>query len=163
MHQASIKDIAVYFQRTLPTGLCRNADVEFWAAQMIGQCAGDVPNWMLDLSVDPSANKEPLLEAVPGESNDDFVWKLMLAGLGRSFRERFLTPGQVVYLLLSWAVASTVPEDYRRAAYLFDDYHEGIRPGWFAEEQLQKEMAAFFEQFRAYEPLLPTSPQTRSS
>ena len=163
MHQASIKDIAVYFQRALPTGLCRNADVEFWAAEMIGQCASDVPNWMQDLSVDPSANKERLLEAVPGESNDDFVWKLMFASLGRSFRERFLTPGQVVYLLLSWAVAGTVPEEYRRAAYLFDDYHEGIGPGWFAEEELQKEMAAFFEQFRAYEPLLPTTPQTRSS
>ena len=163
MHQASIKDIAVYFQRALPTGLCRNADVEFWAAEMIGQCASDVPNWMQDLSVDPSANKERLLEAVPGESNDDFVWKLMFAGLGRSFRERFLTPGQVVYLLLSWAVAGTVPEEYRRVAYLCDDYHEGIGPGWFAEEELQKEMAAFFEQFRAYEPLVPTSPQTRSS
>ena len=162
MHQASIKDIAVYFQRALATGLCHNADVEFWVSEMIGRCAGDVPSWMLDLSVDPSPNKERLLEAVPGESNDDFVWKLMFSNLGRSFRERFLTPGQVVYLLLSWAVAGTVPEEYRRVAYLFDDHHEGIGPGWFAEEELQKEMASFFEQFRAYEPQLPTSPQTRS-
>ena len=65
-----------------------------------------------------------------------------------------------VYLLLSWAVAGNVPEAYRRAAYLFDDHSEGIRPGWFAEEELQREMAAFFEQFRAYEHLLPISPQT---
>src|SRR5437870_529321 len=129
MHQTSIKDIAVYFQRALATGLCHNADVEFWAAGMIGQCAGDVPNWMRDLSVGLSANKDRLLEAVPGESNDDFVWKLMLATLGRSFRERFLTSGQVVYLLLSWAVAGTVPEEYRRVAYLLDDHHEGIGPG----------------------------------
>ena len=163
MHQASIKDIAVYFQRALATGLCHNADVEFWVSEMIGRCAGDVPSWMLDLSVDPSPNKERLLEAVPGESNDDFVWKLMFSNLGRSFRERFLTPGQVVYLLLSWAVAGTVPEEYRRVAYLFDDHHEGIGPGWFAEEELQKEMASFFEQFRTYEPLLPASPQNGSS
>jgi len=163
MHQASVKDIAVYFQRALATGLCHNADVEFWAAEMIARCAGDVPNWMRELSVDPSANKERLLEAVPGESNDEFVWKLMFASLGRSFRERCLTHGQVVYLLLSWAVAGTVPDEYRRVAYLFDDYNEGIVPGWFAEEELQKEMATFFEQFRAYEHLLPTSPQTRSS
>ncbi len=163
MDQASIKDIAVYFQRALASGLCRKTDVEFWAAEMIGQCAGDVPNWLLDLSVDPSANKERLLEAVPGESNEEFVWKLMFASLGRSFRERCLTHGQVVYLLLSWAVAGTVPDEYRRVAYLFDDYNEGIGPGWFAEEELQKEMATFFEQFRAYEHLLPTSPQTRSS
>src|SRR5216117_994005 len=162
MHQASIKDIAVYFQRALATGLCRNADVAFWVAEMIGQCAGDVPNWMLDLSADPSATKEGFLEAVPGESNDDLVWKLMFASLGRSFRERFLSPGQVVYLLLSWAVAGTVPEEYRRVAYLFDDYNEGIRPGWFTEEELQKQMATFFEQFRDYEILLPTAPQTRS-
>jgi len=47
-------------------------------------------------------------------------------------------------------------------AYLFDDHHEGIGPGWFAEEELQKEMASFFEQFRDYEILLPTAPQTRS-
>jgi len=160
MHQASIKDIAVYFQRALATGLCRKADVEFWAAGMISQCAGDVPNWMLDLSVDPSANKQLQLEAVPGESNDEFVWKLMFASLGRSFRERSLTHGQVVYLLLSWAVAGTVPEEYRRVAYLFDDYHEGIEPGWFAQEELQKEMATFFEQFRSYEHLLPSFPQT---
>ena len=163
MHQASVKDIAVYFQRALATGLCHNADVEFWAAEMIARCAGDVPNWMRELSVDPSANKERLLEAVPGESNDEFVWKLMFASLGRSFRERCLTHGQVVYLLLSWAVAGTVPEEYRRVAYLFDDYNEGIVPGWFAEEELQKEMATFFEQFRPYEHLLPTTPQTRSS
>ncbi len=162
MDQASIKDIAVYFQRALASGLCRKTDVEFWAAEMIGQCASDVPNWMVDLSVDPSANKERLLEAVPGESNDELVWKLMFASLGRSFRERCLTPGQVVYLLLSWAVAGTVPEEYRRVAYLFDDYNEGIRPGWFTEEELQKLMATFFEQFRAYEHLLPISPQTGS-
>ena len=162
MDQASIKDIAVYFQRALASGLCRKTDVEFCAAEMIGQCAGDVPNWMVDLSVDPSANKERFLEAVPGESNDAFVWKLMFASLGRSFRERCLTPGQVVYLLLSWAVAGTVPEEYRRVAYLFDDYNEGIRPGWFTEEELQKLMATFFEQFRAYEHLLPISPQTGS-
>jgi len=160
MHQASIKDIAVYFQRALATGLCHNADVEFWSTEMIGQCAGTVPNWLRELSVGASANKERLLEAVPGESKDDFVWKLMFASLGRSFRERLLTPGQVVYLLLSWAVAGTVPEEYRRVAYLFDDHHEGIGPGWFAEEELHKEMATFFEQFSAYEPLLPTSPQT---
>ncbi len=116
MHQASVKDIAVYFQRALATGLCHNADVEFWAAEMIARCAGDVPNWMRELSVDLSAK----------------------------------------------AVAGTVPEEYRRVAYLFDDHHEGIGPGWFAEEELQKEMASFFEQFRAYEPQLPTSPQTRS-
>ena len=163
MYRASIKDIAVYFQRGLATGLCRKADVEFWAAGMVGQCAGDVPDWMLDLSVGPSANKEPPLEAVPGEPNEEFVWKLMFASLGRSFRERCLTHGQVVYLLLSWAVAGTVPDEYRRVAYLFDDYNEGIVPGWFAEEELQKEMTTFFEQFRAYEPLLPTSPQTGSS
>src|SRR6266487_1755926 len=163
MYQASIKDIAVYFQRALATGLCCKADVEFWAAEMTGKYIGNVPQWLRDLSVDPSADNAPLLEAVPGESNSEFVWKLMFASLGRSFRERCLTDGQVVYLLLSWAVARTVPEEYRRVAYLFDDYHEGIGPGWFAEEELQKEMTTFFEQFRAYEPLLPTSPQTGSS
>src|SRR5207245_2173681 len=89
--------------------------------------------------------------------------RLMFAILGSSFRERFLTPGQVVYLLLSWAVAGTVPEEYRRVAYLFDDHHEGIGPGWFAEEELQKEMASFFEQFRTYERLFRASPQTGSS
>jgi len=162
MHQASVKDIAVYFQRALATGLCHNADVEFWANEMMGRCARDVPDWMRDLTLDPLANKERLLEAVPGESSDDFVWKLMFASLGRAFRERSLVPGQVVYILLSWAVAGTVPEAYRRAAYVFDDHHEGIGPGWFAEEELRKEMAAFFEQFRAYEPLLPTAPQPRS-
>jgi hypothetical protein len=162
MHQAPIKDIAVYFQRALANGLCHNADVGFWAAGMIAQCAGAVPNWMQDLSVDPSANKERLLEAVPGESNDAFVWKLLFASLGRAFRERLLTPGQAVYLLLSWAVAGTFPDEFRRAAHLFDDHHEGIGPGWFAQEALHKEMAAFFEQFRAYEPLLPTAPQPRS-
>jgi len=160
MEQASIKDIAVYFQRALATGLCRKADVEFWAADMSEKYTGNVPEWLRELSAYPSANNERLLEAVPGMSNDEFVWKLLFASLGRSFRERFLTPGQVVYLLLSWAVARTVPEAYRRAAYLFDDYHEGIGPGWFAEEALQKELATFFEQFRAYEPLLPTSPQS---
>jgi hypothetical protein len=45
---------------------------------------------------------------------------------------------------------------------LFDDPHEWIGPGWFAEDELRKEMAAFFEQFRAYEPLLPTVPRPRS-
>src|SRR5439155_27209293 len=157
------KDIAVYFRRALAAGLCHNTDVEFWAARMIGQCAGEVPNWMLDLSVDPAANKERALEAVPGESNDGFVWKLMFARLGRSFREGFLNTGQVIYLLLSWAVASTVPDEYRRAAYLFDDHHEGVGPGWFPEEELQKEIATFFEQFRAYESLLPTAPPHGSS
>jgi len=127
---------------------------------MTGKYAGNVPEWLRELSADPSASKERLLEAVPGESNDEFVWKLMFASLGRAFRESCLTDGQVVYLLLSWAVAGTVPEAYRRVAYLFDDHHEGIGPGWFAEEELHHEMATFFEQFRAYEHLLPTSPQT---
>jgi len=163
MCQATIKDLAAYFQRALASGLCREADVRCWAAEMTEKYAGNVPEWLRDLSADPSANKERLLQAVPGESNDEFVWKLMFASLGKSFRERCLTHGQVVYLLLSWAVAGTVPEEYRRVAYLFDDYHEGIGPGWFAEEELQKEMTTFFEQFRAYEPLLPTSPQTGSS
>ena len=158
MCQASIKDIAVYYQRALASGLCRKTDVEFWAAEMTGKYAGDIPGWLRALSADPSANQGLLLEAVPGESNDEFVWKLMFASLGRSFRERCLTQGQVVYLLLSWAVAGTVPEAYRRVAYLFDDYNEGIEPGWFAQEELQKEMATFFEQFRSYEHLLPTSP-----
>src|SRR6266550_5536391 len=144
MYQASIKDIAVYFQRALATGLCREADVRSWADEMTGKYTGNIPGWLRDLSVDPAANRKRLLDAVPGELNEDFVWQLMFASLGRAFRERFLTPGQVVYLLLSWAVAGTVPEEYRRVAYLFDDYHEGIGPGWFAEEELQKEMTTFF-------------------
>ena len=160
MCQGTIKDFAAYFQRALASGLCREADVRSWAAEMTGKYAGNVPEWLRELSADPSASKERLLEAVPGESNDEFVWKLMFASLGRSFRERCLTDGQVVYLLLSWAVAGTVPEAYRRVAYWFDDHHEGIGPGWFAEEELHKEMSTFFEQFRAYEHLLPTSPQT---
>jgi hypothetical protein len=159
MCQASTKDFATYFQRALASGLCRESDVKSWVEEMTGRCAGDVPKWLRDLSVAPSTNKERLLDAVPGESNDEFVWKLMFASLGRSFREHWLNNGQVVYLLLSWAVAGTVPEEYRRVAYLFDDHHEGIGPGWFAEEELRKEMATFFEQFHAYEPLLPTSPQ----
>jgi hypothetical protein len=159
MQQASVKDMAVYFQRALAAGLCREADVRSWAAETTGKYSGSIPEWLRDLSVDPTTNKERLLEAVPGELHEDFVWKLMFASLGRSFRERFLTRAQVVYLLLSWAVAGTVPEEYRRVAYLFDDRHEGIKPGWFDEEELQKEMANFFEQFRAYEHLLPSSPQ----
>jgi len=159
MSQASTKDFATYFQRALASGLCRESDVKSWVEEMSGSCAGNVPKWLRDLSIAPSLNKERLLDAVPGESNDEFVWKLMFASLGRSFRERWLSNGQVVYLLLSWAVAGTVPQEYRRVAYLFDDHHEGIGPGWFAEEELQKEMATFFEQFRAYEPLLPTSQQ----
>jgi hypothetical protein len=159
MCQATAKDFATYFQRALASGLCLESDVKSWVEAMTARCAGNVPTWLRDLSAAPSATKERLLDAVPGESNNEFVWKLMFASLGRSFREHRLTKGQVVYLLLSWAVAGSVPEDYRRVAYLFDDHHEGIKPGWFAEEELQKEMATFFEQFRAYEHLLPSSPQ----
>ena len=158
MCQASTKDFATYFQRALASGLCRESDVKSWVEEMTGRCACNVPPWLRDLSVAPSKNKERLLHAVPGASNDEFVWKLMFASLGRSFRERRLSHGEVVYLLLSWAAARSVPEEYRRVAYLFDDYHEGIRPGWFAEEELRREMTTFFEQFRAYEHLLPASP-----
>jgi hypothetical protein len=160
MYQASIKDMAVYFQRALATGLCRESDVRSWAEQTAGKYSGDVPQWLRDLSAQPSAMEQRLLEAVPGESNDELVWQLMFANLGRSLRNRGFTHGQVVYLLVSWAAAGSMPEEYRRMAYLFDDHHEGIAPGWFAEEELKKEMAAFFEQFRPYEELLPASPQT---
>ena len=158
MPQATTKDFAVYFQRALASGLCRESDVRSWAEAMTGKYSGNVPSWLRELSVDPSAIKERLLDSVPGESNNEFVWKLMFASLGRSFRERRLSHGEVVYLLLSWAVARNVPDEYRRVAYLFDDYHEGIGPGWFAEEELRKRMTTFFEQFRAYEHLLPTPP-----
>src|SRR5438552_14409457 len=102
MRQATTKDFAAYLQRALASGLCREADVRSWAEEMSGKYASNVPQWLRDLSGDPSANKERLLEAVPGELNEEFVWKLLFASLGRSFREGCLTRGQVVYLLLSW-------------------------------------------------------------
>src|SRR2546427_12280104 len=129
MCQATIKDFAAYFQRALASGLCREADVRSWAAEMTEKYTGNVPKWLLDLSVDPSANKERLLEAVPGESNDEFGWMLMFARLGRSFRERCLTPGQVVYLLLSWAVAGPVPAEDPPVPYLLDEYNDAVPPG----------------------------------
>jgi hypothetical protein len=67
----------------------------------------------------------------------------------------------VVDLLPSWAAAGTRPEEDRRMACFFDDHHEGIGPGWFAEQELQSEMTAFFEQFRDDVPLLPTAPLPR--
>lgn len=157
MRQPTTKDLAEYFRLALEAGLCREKDIEAWADKMITESNTDIPDWLLNLSIDQEVSKNRLLDAVPGESDQTTVWNLVLAHLGRASKAKLMTKERVVRILFRWQLERKIPKDHEGEVYGLDDGFDGIKEGWNTLRKFEEYFAEFFEPFRAFENLIPES------
>jgi hypothetical protein len=155
MRQPTTKDLAEYFRLALEAGLCRENDIEAWADKMIADCKSDLPDWLLNLSIDGEASKNKLLDAVPGKSDPDTYWNLVFAHLGRAARANLLTEERIVRILFRWQLDRKIPKEHEGEVYGLDDGFDGIKEGWNSLEKFHQYFAEVFAQFREFENLIP--------
>jgi len=155
MRQPTTKDLAEYFRLALEAGLCSEKDIEAWADKMIADCKSDVPDWLLNLSIDGEASKNRLLDAVPGESDPGTYWNLVFAHLGRAAQVKLLTEERIVRILFRWQLNRIIPKEQEGEVYGLDDGFDGIKEGWNSLEKFRQYFAEFFAQFREFENLIP--------
>jgi hypothetical protein len=155
MRQPTVKDEAEYFRRVLEAGICQDSNIEAWADKMIVENNNAIPTWLLALSTDDETSKSKLLGDVPGEYDAVTVWDLVLARLGMATRLDKFSREQVVRVMFRWAVGREIPTQFITAAYKLDDGLDGIKEGWYSENQFLEDFEKFFEQFRSVEACLP--------
>jgi hypothetical protein len=155
MRKSTTKEFAEYFRLALEAGLCREKEIESWADKMIVETNSPTPNWLLNLSIERETSKNKLLEAVPGQADKITVWKLLLARLGVANRNKQLSREQIVRVLFRWAVNREIPKPFSDGAYRLDDSFDGMKEGWYSEEQFIKDFEDFFVPFRSFELSLP--------
>lgn len=163
MRQPTTKDLAEYFRLALEAGLCRERDIEAWADHMIADCKTNIPEWLLNLSIDQEASKNKLLDAVPGESDLKPVWNLVQAHLGRATPAKLLTEECVVRILFRWQLERKVQKEHEGEVYALDDDFDGIKEGWNSPEKFRQYFVELFEQFRAFEHLVPQTNSKQSA
>ena len=157
MCQPTIKDSAEYFRLSVEAGVRSESEVVTWADQMISGNDADLPDWLLELSTNKYATISRLLREVPGDSNQAIVWKMVLAGIGRTKQTGKLSREQVVRIIYRWAVNEELPDEYIRDGYRLDDQWELVVSGFATESQFEKDVDEFFEQFIEFEEFIPDS------
>jgi hypothetical protein len=155
MRKPITKDFAEYFQLAFEAGLCREKEIENWADKMIIETDSPTPKWLLNLSIEGEISKNKLLEVVPGETDKITVWNLLLARLGIANRKKQLNREQIVRVLFRWAVNREIPKPFLNGAYRLDDSFDGMKEGWYSEDQFVKDFEDFFVPFRSFESSLP--------
>jgi hypothetical protein len=156
----TLKDVAKFFQLALRLRLVDAAAVERWAeaqAQILPKV--DYPlTELCRASALPATRLDALLGEVPGTPGEHVPGRLVLALVGRRWRENQLSPGVAIRIAYHVACLGALSDEERSRASGLDDTLQLAASGTYGDESTVRSAAlAFFEHYSEYEPHLPPS------
>ena len=154
------KDLAKFFQLALRLRLVDAAAVERWAeaqAQVLPKV--DYPLTELCRASALSGTRiDALLGEVPGTAGERVPGRLVLALVGKRWRENQLPSSVAIRMAYDVACLGALSDEERSRASGLDDTLQLAASGIYGDEGIVRTAAlAFFECYSEYEPHLPAS------
>lgn len=152
--QVTVKNYADYLWTGLNIGICSQSDVVNWADSLIEQNEL-VRDWMIDLSTSEGKHVldvQHLLYNVPGASNPEVTFRLLVAKLGKCYPT--VQPKHIKLLRNLYRLVHTeIPDELKSYIYQIDcdlDWLESDVGDWSVIEQDYKDLLSTGNKYKSY-------------